>query len=607
MYRNDNNGSVIFYSFYTLDTYYSEKAKILSSKLEKLNVDFQLDPVEIPEGLNWPDICRRKIGMFYKFYLANPGKKVIWVDVDCEIDHVPDMIINSSADVIGFQRGFGDPLKIGYHFKSRFWEPCFLGVNSTDAGKRFLEDAYLLEQNSSIAATDDFFFEESWRLNAGKMSFQVIPASMKYSLGKERTVQAFFGFGSSGNVKKYMGSVVQHKKVNDGVGLVPAVGRIQGVLERKNRITGAARRLAVRLLNKFSPRTLIGTKLPVRQSGKSASSAGGIHSLPLRAFRMALLKAANSDSDEEFLKYESKLRNVDLTDEKYKIFLLAKAIFSYRHIGNSEGRVLPLCWWINPAPGNYGDWLSPYIFSKLSGASIKYINPARVDKHDLCLLGIGSIAKFARKGSIVLGSGLSRSEPELDAKARYRMVRGPLTREVIVEAGAQCPEVYGDPALVLPRLYQPSIESRKKSGKIALVRHFTHKKAVLALPDYVEEVDIFRALPSEIEAFIDDLHCYDGVVCTALHAYITSQAYGLPCVLATFDGLEDAVHGDGMKYADYFKGAGLEPRPLITLPRDLRGYDLRSCLEIEKLDEKAIDRMESTLRQELSSLFYDSK
>ncbi|GGA41164.1 hypothetical protein GCM10011499_08450 [Pelagibacterium lentulum] len=33
----------------------------------------------------------------------------------------------------------------------------------------------------------------------------------------------------------------------------------------------------------------------------------------------------------------------------------------------------PLLWWDTPAPGNFGDWLLPYVVGKVSGRPIHYV------------------------------------------------------------------------------------------------------------------------------------------------------------------------------------------------------------------------------------------
>ena len=75
---------------------------------------------------------------------------------------------------------------------------------------------------------------------------------------------------------------------------------------------------------------------------------------------------------------------------------------------------------------------------------------------------------------------LNRSIPKLikrlispeTTKADIRAVRGPLTREAILKEGGKCPEIYGDPAIIMPRLYTPKIGAKHKAG---LILHHTQE------------------------------------------------------------------------------------------------------------------------------------
>jgi hypothetical protein len=143
----------------------------------------------------------------------NPDKKVFWTDVDCSLHSLPDYIRDFSADIIGFQRSFGSPLQIGYSRRNRFWEPCFWGINTTPNARKMIADAYRIEQlETEIKATDDFFMEEAWRENADNLSFQLIPSNAIIGKGNpdNHSKEAFFQFGSSGNVAEFKGKVVQH-------------------------------------------------------------------------------------------------------------------------------------------------------------------------------------------------------------------------------------------------------------------------------------------------------------------------------------------------------------------------------------------------------------
>ena len=168
---------IVICSFYTPDEYYGNHAKQLREQLDELGLEHELLEVQKNPGEDWADVTRKKIGFIKEVCDRNPTKMVFWIDVDCRISHLPDYIANSSADLIGFQRSFGSPMQIGYHNRTRFWEPSFWGVNATKQGRKLINDAFALELRAEIKATDDYFLEEAWRANARLITFQMIPTT----------------------------------------------------------------------------------------------------------------------------------------------------------------------------------------------------------------------------------------------------------------------------------------------------------------------------------------------------------------------------------------------------------------------------------------------
>src|SRR5210317_890781 len=93
--------------------------------------------------------------------------------------------------------------------------------------------------------------------------------------------------------------------------------------------------------------------------------------------------------------------------------------------------------WSNSRP-NFGDILTPYI---LDFCNVKYEMVSKPEEGNaMC---IGSIIHKATDNMIVLGSGAMHSKHVLNPNADYRFVRGPLTRQKVLDAGATCPEIYG--------------------------------------------------------------------------------------------------------------------------------------------------------------------
>ena len=135
----------------------------------------------------------------------------------------------------------------------------------------------------------------------------------------------------------------------------------------------------------------------------------------------------------------------------------------------SGANKIPLFYWseikfIFRKNENYGDLLSKYLVEKISGRKVKWVNPRKLPWYRLKkrhYLAIGSILHHASKQSIIWGSGIIDRKHNVP-NADFRAVRGPQTRKYLKDLGITCPEVYGDPALLLPRYFKPEIKKKYK-------------------------------------------------------------------------------------------------------------------------------------------------
>ena len=200
-------------------------------------------------------------------------------------------------------------------------------------------------------------------------------------------------------------------------------------------------------------------------------------------------------------------------------------------------------WWSkSPKPGNFGDLLTPYILDYFS-IPHEYVRQPRKAQ----LLCVGSTAKFAGNNTIVLGTGTMRESDVLNPRADWRFVRGPYTRDVVLRDGGDCPEIYGDPALLLPLLQSPPDH---KTHDIAIVPHYVDYKYVSSRYDNV--IDVLNKNPLEVARQIASCK---KIVSSSLHGIITAHAYGIPAAWVEFS---DKLSGDGIKFADHFASVGSE-------------------------------------------------
>lgn len=199
---------------------------------------------------------------------------------------------------------------------------------------------------------------------------------------------------------------------------------------------------------------------------------------------------------------------------------------------------------------NVGDTLSQPILEHFLGP-IRQVGGSFRPK----LVAIGSVMSKVMEGDIVWGTGCMHEKPVM-RKAKFLAVRGPLTRALI--RGSEVPEVYGDPALLLPLIYKPDIQKTKKIGYIP---HYVDK------PSFHPNKIIDVALPWK--QFVDRVLECEYIISSSLHGLIIAEAYGIPAEWAEYS---NKVIGNGFKFRDYLAGTGRQPQkpglfpPIPNLP-----------------------------------------
>lgn len=577
---NPSLNNILICSFFTNDEYYASYAEKLSDNLQRLGVSYQISVMERNEGEDWADICRKKVGFLAAACAAHPDKKVFWIDIDCELLEIPNYIVDSTADIIGFQRSFGSPLNIGYQNRTRFWEPCFWGINNSPQARKMVEDAHLLEQNSTVKATDDYFFEEGWRANANNLTFQMIPSNAVANRGDEleNTRSVFFKFGSSGKVAEFKSQVEQHK-------LSGSPGGFKKRLQ--SRALQGARRFQGKLPEKFRKYL---RKIADR-SGITGALTGEIHVGSVSPEVKSILELAKNGESQKFNEKFDAVRKVRIpTPAENRAISSAISFLSYCSFASDSS--LRLSWWSHPHPGNFGDWLSPYLIQKYSQKKIQFqpLNDGSKVPH---LVAIGSVGRFIKKSSIVVGTGVSSHEFLLESQAKYFSLRGPRTAELLMKSGGPRVDSFGDPAILVSRIY-PIIQG-ERNGRVALVRHHSHRSLPVRMPENMDEISVLRSHSAQIEELFIALNHYDAVITSAMHVFITCQAYGIPVALVTFKGFEGAVHGDGSKYLDYAEGVEISPLHPIAIPLDFRNINLDNLLTNEKISDDKLNEVEIAL------------
>lgn len=220
---------------------------------------------------------------------------------------------------------------------------------------------------------------------------------------------------------------------------------------------------------------------------------------------------------------------------------------------------LRLFWWNEikiqgKSKENYGDLLGKYLVERISGKKVVFAWPKKFSIYDWfapIYVTIGSILANVNHKCIVWGSGIVSKEYPIK-EAKFLSVRGPQTRKFLLNLGYDVPEIYGDPALLLPKYYHPKIE---KKYKIGIVPHYRDFKLVKDLYKSNNAVLLIDLMTHDVEATTNLFLECEKVISSSLHGIIVAHAYGIPAVWQKFS---DDVFGDDIKYQDYFESVSMK-------------------------------------------------
>ena len=215
-------------------------------------------------------------------------------------------------------------------------------------------------------------------------------------------------------------------------------------------------------------------------------------------------------------------------------------------------------WWhtaYGSCTQNLGDMLSEAVFAYM--CELHKINRNKVLNKTKHLYTIGSILFFENQDATVWGTGCMHSvQPDLSTilHQKYmrhldiRAVRGPKTREQLLKLHIKCPEVYGDPAILMPLIYTPK---RSTNEQIVLITHY--KDEIISNIDKYDNIHVINMLTQNWKEKIDVISSAKRVISSSLHGLILAESYEIPAIL-----LQPKTEGDLFKYEDYYLGTGRE-------------------------------------------------
>lgn len=206
---------------------------------------------------------------------------------------------------------------------------------------------------------------------------------------------------------------------------------------------------------------------------------------------------------------------------------------------------------------NWGDDINYYFLREIIKAPLVLINRTslafRLKLRNYLVIG-STIDMLCTQNTEIWGAGIIDGSKPLKIKPKkVYAVRGPLSRAKLLAEGVNCPEIYGDPAMLVPLYYQPS---KQKLYKYGIISHVSNQKVVETLLfngkplSKCEDVRIINlGQYKHWHDIIDQVCECEIILSSSLHGLIIAEAYHIPNVWIEFGKL---LLGGRFKFHDFF-------------------------------------------------------
>jgi pyruvyltransferase len=208
-------------------------------------------------------------------------------------------------------------------------------------------------------------------------------------------------------------------------------------------------------------------------------------------------------------------------------------------------------WYNNKS--NWGDAINPILIEKLFGKMIIHQNELYNIVNKPIFSVIGSILNVFNnnKRIVVWGSGVADpNRPMPYTPEKIHAVRGPKTHAYLKGNDIDAPEIFGDPVLLIDRIYQP--KNKEKKYKIGIIKHYEDQSP--ELDEWVNKninvrfISILRDMSKPFEIIDEILEC-EMIISSSLHGLILADVYKIPNVWVFFEGHIK----DKFKFLDYYE------------------------------------------------------
>ena len=211
---------------------------------------------------------------------------------------------------------------------------------------------------------------------------------------------------------------------------------------------------------------------------------------------------------------------------------------------------------------NFGDAINQTFWEKIINTNIEECN-----RNKIHFITTGSIMSLINKNSIVLGTGFISEKNDIGGDNMFSntnqiihkpysiiAVRGPLSRQKFIDNNIYCPEIYGDPLILFPCIYNKF--TNIEDNIVGIIPHYIDidSDKVQLLKKNLEnnnyKVNIINIeTGNKYENFINQINECKYIISSSLHGIIMGLIYKKQTIYLEFS---KNVIGDKFKFNDFF-------------------------------------------------------
>jgi pyruvyltransferase len=208
-----------------------------------------------------------------------------------------------------------------------------------------------------------------------------------------------------------------------------------------------------------------------------------------------------------------------------------------------------------PYNGNFGDELVPLLIQRLCGeCGCINIRRQKLNKFKGGFMSsLGSIMHLLPDGCHIWGTGHNPSRKRVPKKCKVFATRGPISMQYLNDHGYDLNAndiAFGDPALLIPRLFPKWLEPVDMKHEVTLIPHHKDRNDVANIDDKIN----IAYCNSGVENIINQIRVSKKIISSSLHGIIVAEMLNKEAVWLQLPKSKKSE--TDAKYQDYYQSTG---------------------------------------------------